>query len=108
MTIPGIRDIVVTKISDEILQYIPKYHVSVMQEDAMDFEILHSIIRDSVRNNFGVNWMPGFVEFYTEPLKRMSNLKLDVNYYQTKDNEEYEAGVYAKETINAIRLERKV
>ena len=88
--IPEIREVVVTPISDEIRQFIPKLHISLYNENE-NIEVLENKINKLILQKFGINWVPGYYEYYYEPLKRMINTKIDFGYYQNKDLEELKA-----------------
>lgn len=82
--IPEIREVVVTPISDEIRQYYPKYHISLYNEN-VDTKLLEEKINKLVLSNLSESWLPGDIEYYYEPLKRMLNTKIDINYYKEID-----------------------
>ena len=85
--LPEIREVIVTPISDEIRQFIPKLHISLYNENE-NIDALENKIKNLILKKFGINWIPGYYEYYYEPLKRMMNTKLDFGYYQSKDQEE--------------------
>ena len=85
-TMPEVREIVVTPVSDEMRQYIPSYHISIYDEnlDTHDFEKRLKLL---VEKKLSENWLPGFIEYTTLPLQRMANSKIDVEYYKKRDLE---------------------
>lgn len=84
--IPGVREAVVTAIPDEIKQFIPSYHISLLDENVNVQKLEEEIIK-IVKKKLSDNWLPGKIKFYFEPLKRMSNSKVDISYYRDKDLE---------------------
>lgn len=89
--IPEIRESVVTKIPDDKKQNLPKYHLSIYNLDSIDKEnLLYNKIIELIKNTLGESALPGYIEYYDEPLKRTDNTKIDYNYYQKKDLETLE------------------
>ena len=86
ITLPEVREAVVTAISDEMRQYIPSYHISLYDMN-IDYEVFEKKIEKLVMSKLGVNWLPGNIEYFDTPLKRMTNTKIDVTYYQSRDKE---------------------
>ena len=86
-TLPEVREVVVTGVSDEIRQFIPSYHISVY-DDNMDFEEFEKKLTKLVLTKLSENWLPGYIEYTKDPLVRMANSKIDVTYYQNKDVDE--------------------
>ncbi|MDD6223752.1 MAG: class I adenylate-forming enzyme family protein [bacterium] len=84
--IPEIREAIVTKISDNELQFIPKYHISLRNADC-DIEQLKLKIESLVNKTLGSNHIAKMYEFYETPLPRTANGKLDPKPLQQKDNE---------------------
>ena len=93
--LPEIREIVVTPISDPIKQFIPRYHISLYKE--IDIKAFEERLRTFVEAQFGENWLPGFIEYYYEPLQRMTNSKVDIGYYRKKDEEDIKNGTLTGE-----------
>ena len=78
--------------SDEIRQFIPKYHISIY-DDALDIEAFEKKLRNLVQTKLSENWLPGYIEYYTEPLKRNASSKIDIAYYKRKDAMDIENGL---------------
>ena len=89
---PEIRETIVTKIKDEELQYVPKYHIS-LSDPSVDRAKLEQKINKLILNTLGESSTARFFEFYDEPLPRTANGKLDPKPLQQKDNEEAEAKI---------------
>lgn len=85
-TLPEIREAVVTPISDDILQFVPSYHIS-LYSDQIDYEEFEKKMRKVIVTNTCENALPRKIEYTTEPLVRMTNAKIDVEFYKKKDNE---------------------
>lgn len=87
--IPEIRESVVTRIPDDEKQNLPKYHISIYDMDNIDkVYMLEDKIENLIIRTLGESALPGYLEYYNEPLKRTDNTKIDVKYYQNKDLEE--------------------
>ena len=86
--IPEIRESIVTKVMDNELQYVPKYHISLYSEEC-DVEKLKLKIEKLISSTLGNSNMPRYIEFYYEPLIRTLNGKLDPKPYQENDNKKY-------------------
>lgn len=85
-TLPEVREAVVTPISDDLLQFIPSYHIS-LYSDQIDFEAFEDRMKKLITTNTCENALPRKIEYTTEPLVRMMNSKVDVEYYRKKDVE---------------------
>lgn len=85
-TLPEVREAVVTPISDDLLQFIPSYHIS-LYPDQIDFEAFEDRMKKLITTNTCENALPRKIEYTTEPLVRMMNSKVDVEYYRKKDVE---------------------
>lgn len=83
-----IRETIVTKIKDEQLQYVPKYHIS-LNDPNVDFDKLEAKINKTIEKTLGKSATARYVEFYLEPLPRTANGKLDPKPLQQKDDEIY-------------------
>lgn len=86
ISLPEVREILVTAIPDEIRQFIPSYHISLYDRN-LDIGSFEKKLKSFVKNNLSENWLPGYIEYCYEPLKKMSNSKVDIPYYQSKDLE---------------------
>ncbi len=106
VTIPEIREAVVTPISDEMLQYVPRYHIS-LYTDQIDITALEKRITDLVMLKLGPSWLPGSFDYSVEPLKRMANSKVDITYYMEKDRQDMEEQRLTHEQAVGLRLRRK-
>lgn len=84
VTLPEVREAVVTPISDDILQFIPSYHIS-LYSDNIDYEAFESKLNKLIKENVCDSALPGKIEYTTEPLVRMANSKVDVEYYRKQD-----------------------
>lgn len=83
--IPEIRESIVTKIPNNELQYVPKYHVSLREK--CDIEELKRKIDNMIQKTLGDSNVARYYEFYDEPLPRTANGKLDPKPLQQKDYE---------------------
>lgn len=85
--LPEIREVVVTRVSDDQKQFIPKLTISIY-DAKIDSNALESKIRSLIKKSLSASWLPGnganFVEYTDQPLKRMANSKIDINYYQNQ------------------------
>ena len=86
-SLPEIREAVVTPISDDILQFIPSYHIS-LYSDQIDFVEFEKKLKKLILTNIGEGALPGKINYITEPLVRMTNSKIDIEYYKKQDIEE--------------------
>lgn len=86
--IPEIRESIVTKVKDNDLQYVPKYHIS-LYSDNSNIEVVKDKIVKLITSTLGENNLPRYWDFYYEPLLRTNNGKLDPKPYQKSDNDEY-------------------
>ena len=83
-TMPEIREVVVTPISDDIQQFIPSYHIS-LYSDQIDFDDFEKRMFSLIEEKVCHNALPQKIEYFTEPLVRMNNSKIDINYYKERD-----------------------
>ena len=90
--IPEIRETIVTKIADNSLQYVPKYHIS-LNNGTINCEKLQVKINKIIEQKLGSSATARFFEFYEEPLPRTANGKLDPKPLQKKDDEMYSVKV---------------
>ena len=105
-SIPEIREAVVTPISDEMLQYVPRFHISLYSDD-IDFKLLEQKINNLILSRFNSQWLPGSITYTTEPLERMSNSKVNISYYLEKDRRDLEENRLSHEDAVALRLKKK-
>lgn len=84
-TLPEIEEAIVTKIPCNELQYVPKYHISLVSEN-VDIETLKQKIYKLILNTLGENYLPRYYNFYYEKLPRTQNGKLDPKPLQSKDD----------------------
>ena len=84
-SIPEIRESIVTKIKDNDMQYVPKYHIS-LYDESTDIDSLKNKIHKLISKTLGDNNQARYYEFYYEPLTRTANGKLDPKPYQEFDN----------------------
>lgn len=105
LTLPEIREVVVTPIPDEMVQFIPRYHISLYDKN-IDIEKFEKKLNGFVSNKFGINWLPGTIKYYFEPLKRMGNSKVDISYYQRHDSEELKNGSLEQSTAKSLRMNK--
>ena len=101
--IPEIREAVVTPISDDMVQYIPRYHISLYAKDT-DRVSLEEKIETLVLTKLNENWLPGSIAYYDEPLKRMTNSKIDISHYRELDKKAVENGEINHEKAKELRL----
>jgi len=81
-----IREAIVTKIPDDESQFLPKYHISLYDENC-DIQQLEKKIEKLIYNTLGESAMPRFFEYYGTPLPRTPNGKIDPKPLQEKDLE---------------------
>lgn len=87
--IPEVREAIITKIPDNNLQFVPKYHISLREN--CDIAQLEKRIDTMIEKTLGNSNVARFYEFYEEPLPRTANGKLDPKPLQQKDNETVKA-----------------
>lgn len=84
--LPEIRESIVTKIPDDENQFLPKYHISLYDENC-DIQQLEKKIERLIGTTLGESAMPRFFEYYMTPLPRTPNGKIDPKPLQEKDME---------------------
>lgn len=104
-TLPEINEVVVTCVPNDLVQYLPIYHISLNNSD-IDLTTLEKKINSLVEKKLGVNWLPCKIVFSFTFLKRMTNSKLDVTYYQSIDNEEYQKNHNSYDNSVNVRLRK--
>ena len=89
LQIPEIREVIVTPIPDEHEQYLPKYHISLNNYECDKAE-LESNIFAIIGKTLGESALPGYIEYYSEPLPRTENGKLNATILSENDSKELE------------------
>ena len=105
LTIPEIREVVVTPISDEMVQYIPRYHISLYDTD-IDYKDLEEKINALVMSKLNENWLPGSIAYYDKPLERMQNSKVNISYYKELDQKALENNEIDNTSAKQLRLRK--
>ena len=105
LTIPEIREVVVTPISDEMVQYIPRYHIS-LYDTNIDYKELEEKINALVMSKLNENWLPGSIAYYDKPLERMQNSKVNISYYKELDQKVLENNEIDNTSAKQLRLKR--
>lgn len=82
-----VREAIVTKIPDDKLQFIPKYHISIYDENC-DTKSLINKIEKMIYSSLGESAMAGYYEFHNEALPRTPNGKIDFKPLQEADLKE--------------------
>ena len=98
LQIPEIKEVVVTKIPDEELQYYPKYHISV-NDFNFDTKDLENRINVLITSTLGKSALPGEIEYTDSPLKRMDNTKIDIQFYQDDDIRQHNRKIREKNNM---------
>ena len=104
-SIPEIREALVTPIPDEMVQYIPRYHISVYDKN-IDYNNLENKINELVKKTFSESWLPGSIVYYNEPLERMKNSKINITYYKEQDEIAIKTGKINSEKAKVLRLKK--
>lgn len=84
VTMPEVREAVVIPRSDDILQYIPIYNIS-LYSDAIDYQDFESRLKRLITTSIGESALPNEIHYTLEPLVRMTNSKIDIEYYKNQD-----------------------
>lgn len=105
LTIPEIREVVVTPISDEMVQYIPRYHIS-LYDTEIDYKKLEETIEILVMSKLNENWLPGSIAYYDKPLERMQNSKINISYYRELDRVALENNEINNTNAKHLRLKK--
>ncbi|MBO5476173.1 MAG: acyl--CoA ligase [Clostridia bacterium] len=105
LTIPEIREVVVTPISDEMVQYIPRYHIS-LYDTNIDYKDLEERINALVMSKLNENWLPGSIAYYDKPLERMQNSKVNISYYKELDQKALENNEIDNTSAKQLRLRK--
>lgn len=105
LQIPEIREAVITPIPDEMVQFIPRYHISLYSKD-IDINELENKINLLVSTKLGENWLPGSIVYYDKPLERMANSKVNISYYTEMDKKALEDGSLSNDEAKSSRMSR--
>lgn len=105
LLIPEIREVVVTPISDEMVQYIPRYHISLYNTN-IDYNELEEKINALVMSKLNENWLPGSIAYYDKPLERMQNSKVNISYYKELDQKALENNEIDNTSAKQLRLKK--
>lgn len=105
LLIPEIREVVVTPISDEMVQYIPRYHIS-LYDTNIDYKELEEKINALVMSKLNENWLPGSIAYYDKPLERMQNSKVNISYYKELDQKALENNEIDNTSAKQLRLKK--
>ena len=79
LELPEVREVVVTPIPDEMVQFIPRYHISLYDKN-IDYDTFENKLSLLVTTKLSENWLPGSIEYYDKPLERMANSKVNISY----------------------------
>ena len=82
--IPEIEEAIVTKLEDNELQYVPKYHIY-LRDNNCDIDALKKKIDNLIKHTLGDSNVARYYEFYDKPLPRTASGKLDFKPLQEKD-----------------------
>lgn len=99
-----VRDIVVTKIPDEKLQFVPIYHISLSNPNC-DTKKLEDKINTLILSTLGESAMASVFKFTNEPLPRTDNGKLNATLLEEQDKKEYEES--SKKSMTRILKDNK-
>lgn len=84
LQISNIREVVVTKISDDSCQYLPKYHISVFNIEYEQKE-LENNIKELISSTLSRSAIPEYMEYTDEPLPRTDHGKLNAALLEQMD-----------------------
>ena len=105
LMLPEVRESVITPIPDELVQFIPRYHISLNDEN-IDYQKFEEKMKLLVSTTFSENWLPGSIVYYNQPLKRMSNSKIDIQHYKDLDEEAIKNGKIDNNAAKIMRLKK--
>lgn len=91
-----VREAIVTKIPNDKFQFLPKYHISLYDENC-DVSQLEKKIEKIVLATLGESALPGFYEYHMTPLPRTPNGKIDPKELQETDLKNYKSKVLTKQ-----------
>ncbi len=83
--LPEVEEILITKIKDSNLQFVPKYHIYI--KDGVDVNALEAKIKKLICSSLGESSLARYYEYHCEPLPRTDNGKLDPKPLQQSDDE---------------------
>lgn len=105
LTLPEVREALITAIPDEMVQYIPRYHISLYDKN-IDYKEFEEKLRLLVCSKLSDSWLPGSIQYYNNPLERMSNSKINIAYYKEQDMIALENGTINNEEAKKLRLKK--
>lgn len=105
LNLPEVREVVVTAIPDDMVQYIPRYHISLYDKN-IDYKEFERKMNMLVESKLGENWLPGTVKYYDEPLTKMPNSKINISYYKEQDSKDFADGKINNEFGRTLRLKK--
>ena len=105
LKLPEVREVVVTPIPDEMVQFIPRYHISLYDKN-IDYKDFENRLVSLVTSQLSENWLPGSIEYYDKPLERMANSKINISFYRTLDEEYLKEGKINNQNAKALRLKK--
>ena len=94
--LPEVREAIVTKIPDDKLQFLPKYHIS-LYDGNCDTQQLEKKIEKIIMSTLGEAALPKFYEYHTEPFPRTPNAKIDPKPLQEQDLNKIKAKTLMKQ-----------
>ena len=100
LELPEVREVVVTAISDNMLQFIPRYHISLYNYN-INYDDFENRLKSLVVSRLSENWLPCSIEYYDKPLERMANSKINISFYKLLDEK------YISDNKNVKRLALK-
>lgn len=98
LQIPEINEAAITPVPDDKYQFLPSYHISLKQETNTD--IVKNKIEVLIESTLGASALPGYIEYYYEPLPRTDRNKIDVTLLKNLDMKKLET--------NNLKLSRKI
>lgn len=101
-----VREAVITPISDEMRQYIPRYHIS-LYDGNIDYDSFEKKMKKEIETKLGKNWLPGYLDYTDEPLERMGNGKVNIQYYMNKDKHDIENNLLESNNNYKIKIKEK-
>ena len=105
LELPEVREVVVTPIPDEMVQFIPRYHISLYNKN-IDYETFENKLSLLITTKLSENWLPGSIEYYDKPLERMANSKVNISYYRELDEKFLREGKINNKNAKALRLKK--